>query len=89
MRKQSFAGPLIGVAFLVMFLVVAIMFGTVIFSHAENAANVTNMTNETREAYNASTSIVQFGFTGFNIMGLLLIGGLCIFGGIVLLKALR
>lgn len=87
--KKSFIGPLIGVAFLLVFLIVAIVFGTVIFSHAESAANVTNMTNETRQAYNASTTVVQYGFTGFSIIGLLLVTGLCIFGAVLLVKALR
>jgi hypothetical protein len=87
--KKSFMGPLIGVAFLLVFLVVAVVFSTVIFSHAENAVNVTNMTNETRTAYNASTTVVQYGFTGFSVIGLLLAGGLCIFGGVLLVKALR
>ena len=89
MSKKSFMGPLIGVAFLLVFLVIAVAFGTVIFGHAENAANVTNMTNETREAYNASTTVVQYSFVGFNVIGLLLVAGLCIFGGVMLVKALR
>lgn len=89
MSKKSYMGPLVGVAFLLVFLVIAIAFSTVIFSHAENAVNVTNMTNSTREAYNASTTITQYGFTGFSVIGLLLGGGLCIFGGILLYKAAR
>lgn len=88
-RKGSMFGPVIIIGFLFVFLVVAIMFSSQIFGSTEAAMNVTNMTNETRSAYNATTGLVQTGLTIFDVMAILVVLAGVIFGGFMLVRAVR
>ena len=58
-RGGGIAGPLIVVGVTVLVIVVAIVFGNLIFSSAESQTNVSNLSNESYGAYNSTTVMLQ------------------------------
>ena len=88
MRKSMF-GLLIGAIVLVLFIVVAVSFSTLIFFSEEAQINVTNLSNESRQAYNMTTTTAQIGISVWDVLVWLIVFGIACLGGFILLMAIR
>lgn len=84
-RSGPTGGILITGGFFLLIIVVAIVFTTLIFSEAEVAVNTTNLSADEYDDYNTTTGIVQTGLTVWEVVAILVVGGmLC---GIALMLA--
>jgi len=79
--------PFIMVGFLMLIIMVAVLFGNVIFANIESEADFTNMTSEQNQSYNATTQITQVGLAGFGVIGWLLVLMAVIVGVVILFRA--
>jgi len=85
MRKSGF-GPVIAVAAILLFVVVALGFSSLIFGSVDQSTNTSNMSADAAQAYNATTGIVQTGMTVWDVVMWLLVGGVIIGAGFFLVK---
>jgi hypothetical protein len=85
-RGMPSFGPIIAVAFIMVFFMVTVLFSNVIFAENEASINMTEIENETLEDYNASTTAVQAGIVAFSAMSWLLVGAAVIIAAVVLWK---
>jgi len=87
MRKSGFM-PLVMIAVLVLFLVVAVAFSGLMFGNLESEVNTTSLDNETLAQYENSTAMVQAGITVLDVGMWILVAGLLVFGAIFLFKCI-
>ena len=79
-------GPIIIVAFLMVFFAVVIIFANVIFAENEASLDMVNMTNETLDDYNSSVVAVQAGLGVFTAVSWFLVGAAIFIAVFVLYK---
>jgi hypothetical protein len=62
------SGSFIGIVFLILFAVIAIIFVPIIFGNTEAEMDRANMTEQQNQSYNATTNLIQVSVTGMNII---------------------
>lgn len=88
-RGGGVAGPLIVIGVMILVIVIAVVFGNLIFSSAEEQANLTAISNESYAAYNTTTGMVQGEMTMIQAAGYIFIFALILVVLFLMYRAIR
>lgn len=88
-RGGGVSGPLIVVGVMILVIVLAVVFGNLIFASAESQVNTSTLSNESHAAYNTTTGMVQGEMTMIQAAGYIFIFALILVVLFLMYRAIR